>query len=95
MQELDLCGIWENISVLVHDFFRMPCMFYLSVDMYSSMLSEATAMPNSMLPQVYGNIFKKNPLQPTSEWYTTPYINLSPVRANRQRNLGQFEYADD
>jgi len=58
------------------------------------MLPEATTMPNSMSPQVYGNILKKN-VQPTSEWYTTPYTNLSPVRANRQRNLGQFEYADD
>jgi len=34
----------------------MPYKFYLSVDMYSFMLSEATAMPNSMLPQAYGNI---------------------------------------
>jgi hypothetical protein len=77
----------------------MSCKFYLSVDIYSSMLSEITAMPafNARLPmltQVYGNIFLKT-LQPTSEWYITPYTNLSPVRDNRQRNLGQFEYADD
>ena len=48
-----------------------------------------------MFPQVYGNIFAKKNLQPPSEWHTTPYINISPVRDNRQRNLGQCEYADD
>jgi len=76
-------------------FLECPISFTCSQTSYSYILSEATAMPNSILPQVYGNILKKNPLQPTIERYTTPYTILSPVRANRQRNLGQFEYADD